>query len=203
MRPGASLVSNANLNSNPITQALTAAHRNMERVLTLIHLKLDTLHETQQESKFQLLTNAISYMQNYPGVSHHPTEDIIVAKLAERAPEHRGFCTQLSDQHQRFSRWEIIMLHKLRGAQAGDAEACREVQAIGKSYCTEHASHIHTEEKELFPRALQFLNAADWDTVADHSRAALDPVFARKELRRFDTLHDYLMAGPADPEPAG
>lgn len=203
MRPSLSLVSNPNLNSNPITQSLTAAHRNMERVLTLIHLKLDTLHETQQESEFQLLTNAIGYMQNYPGVNHPPAEDIIVAKLAERAPECRGLCTQLSDQHQRFSRWEAIMLHKLRGTQAGDAEACREAQAIGKSYCTEHASHIHTEEKELFPRALQHLSAADWEMVADHSRAVLDPVFARKELQRFDNLHDYLMAGPADPEPAG
>lgn len=191
--------------SNPIIQSLTAAHRNMERVLTLIHLKLDTLPVVQVETEFQLLSNAIGYMQDYPGVSHHPTEDIIAVKLAGRAPEHRGLCTQISDQHQRFSRWEVMMLHRLRGARAGDVEARREVQAIGKAYCLEQASHIHTEEREFFPRALQHLSAEDWETVADHSRTALDPVFARKELKRFDNLHDYLMSPPGDlePEPEG
>lgn len=187
---------------NPIIQSLTADHRNMERVLTLIRLKLDVLRQAD-EADFQLLGNAIGYMQSYPGVSHHPAEDVIIAALVGHSPESRGFCTQLSDQHRRFGRWEITLLHNLRGAQAGEPQACRDVQDMGVAYCVEHASHIRNEEVELFPRAMRWLSFGDWEKVADHSRAALDPVFARKELQRFDNLHDYLMAGPADPEPAG
>lgn len=88
----------------------------MERVLTLIRLKLDTLHQVTDEAGFQLLGNAITYMQNYPGVNHHPTEDLMIAKLVGHSSESRSFCTQISEQHQRFSRWENTMLHNLRGA---------------------------------------------------------------------------------------
>jgi hemerythrin-like domain-containing protein len=73
---------------------------------------------------------------------------------------------------------------------------------MGVAYCAEHSNHIHNEEMELFPRAVQWLNFADWEAVADHSRAILDPLFARNELKRFDNLHDYLMAGPPEPEAA-
>ena len=150
-----------------------------------------------------MLNNAIGYMQNYPGVSHHPTEEVIIAKLLVRAPDSRALCTQLSDQHRRFGRSEVTMLHKLRGAQGGDEQACREAKDMGTAYCTEHASHIHNEERELFPQAIRWLDGADWEAVADHSRSMLDPVFARKELKRFDNLHDYLMTPPDESEMAG
>lgn len=203
MHPKSQPQSQSQSRSHSIIRSLTAGHRNMERVLTLVRLKLDTLHGSKDEVDFQLLSNAIGYMQNYPGVSHHPTEDVIISKLLGYASENRGRFSQISDQHQRFSRWEVTLLQKLRDAQAGDAVACREAQELGKTYCAEQASHIHNEEAELFPRALQWLSDADWETVEDHSRSALDPVFARKELQRFDTLHDYLMAAPAEPQAAG
>lgn len=176
-----------------IAKNLTLAHRNMERVLTLIRLQVDSLQDGKDAEGFMLLANAVGYMRNYPGVIHHPVEELIFGKLVEHAPETRTVCARLHDQHQVFRRREAALLRRIRSAQSGDAEACRQVKRIGASYCMEHSNHIRSEEVEVFPQAAELFDAADWDDISAQSRLIIDPVLERSELKQYDNLYDYLM----------
>ena len=114
-----------------IARDLTDAHRNMERVLTLIQLQVDSLRSGSDAEGFLLLHNAVGYMHNYPGVIHHPTEELIFGKLIKHAPQTRTVCTRLHDQHEGFRNQEVTLLQRIRSAQGGDLGACRQVKEIG------------------------------------------------------------------------
>lgn len=176
-----------------IAQELTDAHRNMERVLTLIRLQVDTLREGQDAEAYQLLTNAVGYMRNYPGVIHHPVEDLIFGRLVVHAPQTRTVCARLHEQHKSFRRREATLLRRILSAQQGDAEACQQVKKLGTSYCNEHANHIRSEEVEVFPQAARYLSLDEWEEIGDQSRALIDPILERNDLKQFDNLYDYLM----------
>lgn len=164
----------------------------MERVLTLIRMQVDSLQEGQDSAGFLLLSNAIGYMRDFPGVIHHPVEDLIFTRLVQHAPEIRAVCARLHDQHLNFRRREATLLRRIRSAQDGDAEACREVKRIGTAYCTEHANHIRSEEVEVFPQAEHWLEASDWAEIREQSKLITDPLQDR-DLQQFDNLYDYLM----------
>lgn len=176
-----------------IAHDLPEAHRNMERVLTLIQLQMDSLKEGSDPDGFLLLSNAIGYMRNYPGVLHHPVEELIFGKLVKRAPETRTVCARLHDQHQSFRQRESTLLRRIRSAQAGDVAACRQVKTLGKAYCTEHANHIRSEEIDVIPWAVRWLGAEEWAEIGAQARASIDPSLERNDLKQYDNLYDYLM----------
>ena len=178
-----------------ITRNLTDGHRNMERVLTLVRLQLDSIRDDVADgADFRLLGNAVVYMRDYPGVNHHPVEEMIFQKLTGYSPEHGVACTQLAGQHRSFGERESGLLHHIRRASPGDEMARRHVKDLGTAYCADHSSHIRAEEAELFPGAVRWLTPLDWQEVARRSRDTIDPALKERELKRYDNLYDRLMA---------
>ncbi|HEY4127176.1 MAG TPA: hemerythrin domain-containing protein, partial [Gammaproteobacteria bacterium] len=149
-----------------VLRNLADAHRNMERVLTLLRLQADSLHTGDDPVQLTLLGNSVVYMRNYPGVNHHPTEEIILDKLKGHA---RPLCNALSEQHRGFGSQETELLRSIRNVQGGDAGSCEEVRKLGAAYCADNFSHIHDEETELFPLAIRQLSAKDWHDVETRS----------------------------------
>lgn len=174
-----------------ISRRLTDGHRNMERVLTLIRFQLDAI---QDAANLKLLRNAFIYMRDYPGVNHHPVEEMIFGKLVDYAPEHRLLCSQLTGQHRGFGEREDGLLHHVRRARLGDEMARRHVKDLGIAYCAEHSSHIRSEEVDILPGAARWLTKNDWQEVVRHSRATIDPDTESRELKRYDNLYDRLMS---------
>jgi len=177
-----------------ITRNLTDGHRSMERVLTLARFQLDSMRDGVADgADLGLLGNAILYMRDYPGVNHHPVEELIFDKLTGYAPEHALTCTQLASQHRSFGERETVLLHHLRRAHLGDEMARRHVKDLGMAYCADHSSHIRSEELEVFPGAERWLTTMDWQEVARRSREIIDPARQQRELKRYDNLYDRLM----------
>ncbi|HSN18063.1 MAG TPA: hemerythrin domain-containing protein [Gammaproteobacteria bacterium] len=182
-----------------ITRNLTDGHRNMERVLTLVRLQLDAIRDgAEAGADFRLLGSAIVYMRDYPGVNHHPVEELIFAKLVGYAPEHGLACAELAGQHRSFGEREKGLLHHIRKARLGDEMARRHVKDLGTAYCADHSSHIRSEEADVFPGAVRWLTPMDWQEVARRSRETIDPELQHSELKRYDNLYDRLMALDAD-----
>ena len=177
-----------------ITRDLTDGHRNMERVLTLVRFQLDSIRDGEPgRVDLKLLGNALIYMRNYPGVNHHPVEEMIFEKLKGYAPEHGIACAQLTGQHRIFGERETGLLHHIRRARLGDEMSRRHVKDLGTAYCADHSSHIRSEETEVFPGAVRWLTPLDWQQVARRSRETIDPELQERELKRYDNLYDRLM----------
>lgn len=175
-------------------QGLSNAHRKMERVLTLIRLQLDMLRTTSSMPGFTLLKNAIGYMRNYPGIAHHPMEEIIFARLAEHAPEARKLCVSLQDQHNDFGRTESALLGHIRSAKSGNPAARQHLLQAGVAYCATHAGHIRSEENEAFPLAIKCLPEVEWRKIGDLAVRLIAPLPSEGALDSYESLYDYLMA---------
>lgn len=177
-----------------IILSLTSAHRNMERILTLMRLQADTMQPGADGSGLVLLQNAIGYMHNFPGIIHHPTEELIFSRLICRAPDSSGLCQSLLQQHKLFGEQESVILRHVRHARQGDLSAHRQVKDCVASYCQEHYSHIHTEDTDFVPQAVKWLAVEDWQQVNSEARRDLDPIFEGNALKTYDNLYDCLMA---------
>jgi hemerythrin-like domain-containing protein len=176
-----------------IARDLIDAHLNMERVLTLILLQVDSLRSGADAEGFQLLGNAIGYMRNYPGVIHHPTEELILSRLISEAPETRNLCARLHEQHEMFREQESLLLRRIVNARNGDLAACLDIKRVGTAYCAEHATHIRSEELDMFPQAVKWLKAYDWEQVGAMALVLIDPDREREDLKQYDNLFDFLM----------
>lgn len=177
-----------------IIEALTSAHRTMKHVLTLVRVQVDMLHPEAERTQFEFLHNAIGYMHNYPGLVHHPTEELIFERLVRFAPQTGPLCARLIEQHKTFKEQEAAMLSHIRSAQSGDGAACGRIREIGVAYCDAHADHIDGEESEALPRALDCLLVADWREIGAKSHFETDPLGDPKTLARYGSLYDYIMA---------
>jgi hemerythrin-like domain-containing protein len=177
------------------TRNLTDGHRNMERVLTLVRFQIDAMQDGVPDTiNLRLLGNALVYMRDYPGVNHHPVEEMIFGKLMDYSQDHRIVCNQLASQHRGFSERENALLQHIRKARLGDGISRQHVKDLGVAYCADHSSHIRSEETEIFPGAQRWLTPLDWQEVARRSRETIHPELAQHELKRYDNLYDRLMA---------
>lgn len=176
-----------------IVEALSDTHRRMEHVLTLVRLQVDALQPGNDIAGCRFLKNAFGYMHNYPGLVHHPTEEIMFTRLVARAPEAQTLCTQLTEQHKDFGRQETTLMRHLRNLQSGEVSAYRHTKELGAAYCTAHAGHIRSEEVDLIPQAVKWLPEEDWREIGAHSRQMIDPLLEWHALKKYNNLYDYLM----------
>ena len=172
---------------------LHKGHGNMQRVLTLVRAQVNMLQGTGDLSGFVLLNNALDYMHNYPGLSHHPAEEILFSKLKVVCPDARASCDKLLAQHRWFGVKEIEMLRMARRAQAGDTVAYTEFRQQMNAYCEAHVDHIGREESEILPLARERLPESDWWEALVKLQAVADPLFSADVRNRYESLYDYLM----------
>lgn len=189
-----------------LTRKLTDGHRNMERVLTLIRFQLDALETGEQDaSSLRVLNNAMVYMHDYPGVNHHPVEEMIFGKLVGYAAEHGTVCAQLTGQHRSFGERETSLLQHIGKARSGNDMSRHHVRDLAIAYCADHSSHIRSEEVDVFPGAQRWLTPLDWQECNRHARETINPDVERHELKRYDNIYDRLMkedAGAGEGHPS-
>lgn len=181
------------MHSKEIVQTLSNTHRRMEHVLTLVRLQVDALKPTNDVAGYRFLKNAYGYMHNFPGLMHHPTEEILFTRLVVCAPETQALCGRLAGQHKDFGHREVVLMRHIRELQSGAMGAFQRIKELGVSYCKQHADHIQSEELELIPQALKSLTEEDWKGIGAHTKELVDPLLEGHALERFDNLYDFLM----------
>ena len=177
-----------------IVENLTVAHRMMEHVLTLIRLQADILHREMEAEEFEFLRKAIGYMHNFPGLIHHPAEELIAERLQKQAPGILELCIRLADQHKQFNILEITLLKYIKQAQNGDEHAHGLIKKLCNTYCMEYFNHIAVEEKELLSRAISFLKTKDWLDIGMNTNLAMDPLADPNILKLHENLYDYILS---------
>lgn len=178
---------------NHVIRSLRNGHKMMEHVLTLIRLHLDMLGPQPDADQFKFLQNAIAYMHLYPGLIHHPAEELMFERLVSRAPHTQAMCGRLEEQHAMFKMMESSMLERLREAQMQQADVLACIREVGGAYCLTHAEHIAAEEGEVLPEAMNWLAPEDWSEIGEKSLFHIDPLSNPRILADYDNLYDYLM----------
>lgn len=172
---------------------LVDQHRNIERVLILIRLQVDSLHRVRDEGDLRLIESAIVYMAGFPSQVHNPHEGLLFARLVRCAPNTLLLCDRLVHQQCAISLLQSSLLAHIRQAKAGDERAYKLIKQDGVAYCLQCADHIHSEEADVLPSARRRLKPDDWDIVTREA----DETFSADgypELKTRDSLYDFLMS---------
>lgn len=175
-------------------QDLHNAHRRLECVLTLLRLQVDAIRSKNEPAVYRFLSNAVSYMHNFPRLSHHACEELIWTRLVEHEKGCEELCIKLTKQHNSFNEQEVELLLNLRRAQAGESKAPGEIKRIGTTYCELHADHIKREEVDALPLAKSLLGDDEWETIIGKSRLVRDPFDMADKLKSYEALYNYLTA---------
>ncbi len=171
-----------------VIDRLHADHRNMLSLLDILERELDIV-EQAGHAEFEIMAEAMEYLTRYSDKVHHPTEDLVYARLADRSPKAREALAPIPEQHQRIE----AESEKLRDAVSmiadGGMTLRSEIVKSGRRYVADLRKHIEMEEIHLFPLAEKTLDEDDLADVARILEEQKDPVFGDVVEEDFRNLY--------------
>lgn len=151
-------------------------HVNMLRLLDLLERELEAVEDSGQVD-FDLMSDVLHYLVHYCDAVHHPMEDLVYARLAERSIKARGDLSQIPAQHQRIEAESRRLYDRVRQVADGGMALRSKIVDLGRAYVSGLRKHIEMEERHLFPLAELVLDAEDFSEVARILDESRDPVF--------------------------
>lgn len=179
-----------------VTQRLIQDHHNIERVLMLMRMQLDFLREADGKG-LTLLTNAANYLIHYPGLLHHPLEELMFERVVANEASVECILAQLRREHAALAADAGELVARIGLQQMRGGEGREELRSTGSKYVLSYDRHMRYEEKEVFPLAGDFLSAKQWEEIGAKLVYNKDPLFSPESLALYDNLFDALMGEAA------
>jgi len=164
----------------------------MRHVLQLMRGQLDLL-ERNAAPDFVLLGNALYYLRKFPGVVHHPKEELLFELLLSADPALYHDIERLREQHK--------MIYELEGWLQGAAVQASKIGAagypqlveFGRRYLLIQKEHSVAEETVIFPHALRALTPADWNLLYVQAQQIENPPPSGSMKGRLQAFYDRVL----------
>lgn len=172
----------------------TAEHRNFEKLIDVLEGELRLFHEAE-DPNYELMLDVVYYMIHYPDFAHHPAEDIVFSRVAERAPPVSPLIEDLHRQHQRIAGAGLRLQGQLEAVLTGAILRRAEVEQSALRYIEYLKHNMQTEEQSLFPLVRHVLDAEDWTWINARLPNRADPLFGDQAEERYRGLHAQIASG--------
>ncbi|HSN18732.1 MAG TPA: hemerythrin domain-containing protein [Gammaproteobacteria bacterium] len=180
-----------------VVDRLTQDHGNIGRVLSLMSLQLGFLNK-ENTTGLALLGTAVNYLSYFPGILHHPLEELMFDSVRRSAPVMGETYGRLVREHAELASAAVGLSASIGLQQLGhDADLAR-LQLQGEEYVMAYANHLQFEEAEVLPQALEVLNKRQWTDIQTRFVFKRDPLFNRERLSLYENLYDALMGESAN-----
>ena len=186
------------LPAHDVVGALYIEHRYAARLLDLLEEQLAAVARGEPLDREASLA-VMTYMTQHPDAYHHPREDAMFALLAKRDPHLVKRIAEVKRAHRTIGSAGQQLLGALerlsQDSRAGDGVVSR----IG-DYVSAMREHMAIEERDLFPRASEVLDDADFAEVDRAFRRVVDPLFeasVRDAYAAYSPVVRYLAEQPA------
>lgn len=150
------------------------------------------------EPDYALMESVLDYCGAYADEIHHPREDLIYARLRELDGDISDAGSDLQAEHEELAALTKRCAEAIREVRFGGGVSRERVGGLLRDFLSAYRRHIREEETELFPAAVERLDAGDWDEidarVADGGGRHDDPLFGGKVEKRYQALRDYIHA---------
>jgi hemerythrin-like domain-containing protein len=170
---------------------LTRDHTNLTRLMEVLEKQLDDFH-TGEEHDIDLMCELVEYVESYEDQVHHPTEDLVFARIKAATDAKRTAVETLEEQHRILTDMTKQLRNALEAIMQGGVVLRHDVEAKGRAMLKMLKQHMDLEENEVFVLADEVLNEADWDAVVEQAPKFNDPVFGDPDPARFRTLFMHL-----------
>jgi len=174
-----------------VMQRLHRDHRNMASLLDILDRQLDVV-ERAGNADFEIMRDAMEYLTHYGDRVHHPMEDLVYARLADRSTKARKDLAGVPEQHERIARESEKLLEAVGMVADGGMTLRTEILAAGRRYVADLRRHMEMEEKYLFPLAERTLDDDDLVDVSRILDEQRDPVFGDVVEDDFKRLYEHI-----------
>jgi hemerythrin-like domain-containing protein len=168
---------------NSLVSVWRAEHRAFGALLGLLEQQLELFHQADAPN-YAMMLDIVDYMIDYADRFHHPAEDIMFAKIAERVPAARDSVRDVVREHSEILRNGRELANGLEGVLQGTVTLRSTIEAQAKRYLDTFRRHMYAEEQGLFLAALEHLSKEDW-TGLERSE---DPLFGERPEERYRAL---------------
>ena len=158
-------------------------HLHFKRLLDLLEKEVDVFHSGRQPS-YERMLDVIHYLQHFTDELHHPREDILFSRLAQRSPNLDLPVARLRQEHSVIAHVGAQLQQGLEQAIAGSYLARADIEALASTYLVYYRNHIAREEAEILPAAERLLESEDWLAAQGATAGSAASEARYRELRR-------------------
>ncbi|QPC41894.1 hemerythrin domain-containing protein [Kaustia mangrovi] len=170
-----------------ILDALYRDHGNIARLLDILDEELAVFDEAERPD-YEVIRAIVDYFRIYPDRVHHPREDLVFARLAERAPEAAKTVGDLVGEHAEVSARLGRFAFALDQILGEGVMTRREFREIARDFVDGERRHMAAEEERFFPVALKALTEEDWAELDSTLSTEPDPLFRDDVREEFAAL---------------
>jgi hemerythrin-like domain-containing protein len=181
-------------NGEAYLKGLREDHARFSRVLSMIGRDARQLVE-DPATVLPLFSEAVDYVVNFQNVYHHPREEIMFARIAEKSEALAAAAGTLSREHQATARGGEELLSMMAAVSPAPAHRSDREQLARRleRFARSMRRHIRQEEEILYSQAWAELARADWEALAG-SEAVVDPLEVTDDSR-YPLLAEYVGEG--------
>jgi hemerythrin-like domain-containing protein len=168
---------------------LRLEHTNIARLLDCIDEQVEEL-EANTAPDYELLYQAMDYLQNYPDQCHHPKEDLVLEAMLRRDPQCALSVGDLAGEHEKLAHLTERVAEEVR--KADPSSSGPELLSALRELVIAYRKHMSMEEEKFFPRALQTLTHSDWMSIDFDFFERDDPLFDHSKEQKFAKLRENI-----------
>lgn len=176
-------------------QQLVKDHIVLSRVLETLDNAVS--HYDEEDSIYPslpLILDALTYIQSYPEVFHHPLEELAFTYLQQHNLGDQQVITEIRQQHRELEQ-ETAYLSQQFNAIVNDCVVPLDtLKPRFDAFIKAQMHHLHTENQKIFPTLKALPESAWWD-IASGIAIHQDPLFNEEPTRQsFNSLAEYILA---------
>lgn len=172
-------------------EMLKREHQVMGRLLDLLELQV-ALFEKAEQPDYQLLSEVIDYFRSFPDLYHHPKEELVLQRLAERDPASAERVGDLEADHHEcadrldaFARYVVQILLEAEVPRGAFVD-------VARAFIENERRHMQGEESVFFPAAEEHLTSDDWQAIDARVAKFKDPLLEEKMPMRFESIRSQI-----------
>lgn len=163
-------------------------HRHMDRLLLVLEQQSEALRHGNP-ADIGTVRSIIDYMARYPDRSHHPKEDLILAKIEATNPQLDEIASEIRRAHGLLARKRQELLALVPGCARLSKQAQGDrLRQMLTDYVVLMRRDMHYEESIVFEEAERLLSEEDWHEIEQTFPTVADPIFGERAAPEFEAL---------------
>jgi len=176
---------------HPILEKIQRDHVNLVHLLNLLEQQMNSFF-AGEETDFNLEIELLDYLESYAELVHHPMEDLIFKTARPLLKGKERVFDKLHEQHNSLIGLARKFRTSLEGVINGAVQSRQEVDIEAREFIALQRLHLELEEREIMPLLDGVLNEINWKVIEKLLPKASDPLFGKRDPKRFRTLIHYL-----------
>jgi len=148
-----------------LLEQLEQDHQRILRMMYLLSKEVNQITGLNKgTANCDRILDILDYIQVYPEVWHHPTEDVLFQQLLTKDQLNSSAVQKLLNEHPRLEALSTQLALIYSEFREADIRPSLRVLQLSRHYCSKQIAHIH-DERNIFDAISARFNEQDWQIV--------------------------------------